>query len=336
MKWSALPCFALTLLTAACSSAPELPPAQPLQASDEQLAQLPALSPGPYSVSARNAPWSVQEQALTLRVVRPIREGRYPLLLFSHGFASDIDQYDALLRHWASHGYISIAVRHPDAGGTINAIWASLRLGNEALVARRVQQLRAVLDHLPSIDRAEPGLLQRIDESRIAAAGHSFGAFSAQQLGGAAAVIPESGVRIEGRDPRIQAVVALSPPGEMFDIINEQSWLQMDTPMLATTGTWDVDGRFVTQWRQHALSFETAPPGDKHLLVVEGADHYLGRLICRTNRDAPPQRDALRMVQVASTAFLAAQLRDQSAGWERLLAGGLAGFTGGFAQLEHR
>ena len=326
----------LALAVAACSPAPELPPAKPLNASPEQLAQLPALTPGEHPVTNRNLSWAVNDQTLQLRIVAPDTDQRTPLLLFSHGFASDIDQYDALLTHWASHGYLSIAVRHPDAGGTFNAIWTSLRMGNEALVAARVAQLKSVLDHLPELETVAPGLPKRIDESRIAAAGHSFGAFTAQQLGGAAAINPESGKRIEGRDPRVQAVVAISPPGEMFEIINDQSWLSMDTPMLATTGTWDVDGRFVTQWRQHALSFDTAPAGDKHLLVVEGADHYLGNLICRLDRDASPQTDALSMVRVSTTAFLNAQLRGNTALWRALSDGELSRLTAHFARLEHR
>lgn len=331
-----LSAVALALSLAACSSAPELPPAKPLSASPEQLAQVPAIQAGPHPVSRRTAEWRLNGEALTLRIVTPDTEQRAPLLLFSHGFASDIDQYDVLLDHWASHGYASIAVRHPDAGGSFKAIWTSLRMGNEALVAARVAQFKTVLDQLPKLDAVVPGLPARIDESRIAATGHSFGAFTAQQLGGAAAINPETGHRIEGRDPRIAAVVAISPPGEMFEIINAQSWRQMDAPMLATTGTWDVDGRFVTQWRQHALSFETAPPGDKHLLVVEGADHYLGNLICRTDRETPAQHDALRMIQAASTAFLNAHLRVHAEPWESLGNGELARLTQEFAQLEHR
>ena len=328
--------FALSLSLLACSTAPDLPAAKPLNASPEQLAQLPALSPGEHPVTRRNLSWTVNEQTLQLRIVAPDTEQRAPLLLFSHGFASDIDQYDALLTHWASHGYVSIAVRHPDAGSTFNAIWTSLRMGNEALVAARVAQLRTLLDHLPALETVAPGLTARIDESRIAATGHSFGAFTAQQLGGAAAINLETGSRVEGRDPRVQAVVAISPPGEMFEIINAQSWRQMDAPMLATTGTWDVDGRFVTQWRQHALSFETAPAGDKHLLVIEGADHYLGNLICRLDRDASPQTDALSMVRVSTTAFLNAQLRGDTAPWRELGDGELSGLTEHFARLEHR
>jgi predicted dienelactone hydrolase len=329
--------LAVSLLLTACGSDIVLPPAQPLSASAEQLAAIPHLEAGPHAVVRSAAvSWQAGGETLRVRVVRPQGEGPFPLVLFSHGFAADIDKYDALLDHWASHGYLSIAPYHADGGGTLRAIFNSIRLGNETLIAARVADMKRVLDHLDALDAIEPGLAARVDRSRIAAAGHSFGAFTAQQLGGAAAVDPKGGARIEGRDSRVRAVLAISPPGEMFGIINPQSWLEMDRPMLATTGTWDVDGRFVTDWRQHTLSFQTARPGNNWLLVVEGADHYLGNLICRPERDQPPQTDALRMVNASAVTFLDATLNDDAAAQSYMEAQPLGDLTNGFAALSHR
>ena len=95
-------------------------------------------------------------------------------------------------------------------------------------------------------------------------------------------------------------------------------------------------GRFVTDWRQHRLSFESAQPGNNWLLVIQGAEHYLGNLICRTERDAEPQPDALRMVNAASLNFLKAQLQDDAAAMALLDADYLSQPTGGYARIEHR
>jgi hypothetical protein len=122
----------------------------------------------------------------------------------------------------------------------------------------------------------------------------------------------------------------------MFGVINAASWRTMAVPMLATTGTWDVDGRFVTEWRQHALSFETAPPGQNWLLVVEGADHYLGNLICRPTRKVAPQHDALRMINATTVSFLDAWLRDDGAAQPFFVERPLSALTGGFATLDYR
>lgn len=314
----------------ACGSKIELPPAEPLSATPEQLSQIPNLKPGKLPVTVLGkTDWRVGDEALAIRAIYPDAPGTFPLIVFSHGFASDSDAYDPMLRHWASHGFVIVAPSHPDSGGTVRAIWSSIRLGKAGLIATRLQQMQSILGSLESL----PGVLRsRIDANKFLAAGHSFGAFTAQQLGGAIAIEPDSGETVAGRDPRIQAVVAISPPGEMFGWINAQSWKTLAVPMLATTGTWDVDGRFVTQWRQHALSYETAPPGDKHLLVVQGADHYLGNLICRPERDAEPQTDALRMVNAAAVTFMKAQLGEQPFG----LATQISLHTNEFAVIESR
>ena len=318
------------LLLTACGNDIQLPPAQPLSAPTEQLAKIPHLEQGPFPVAVvAKDHWPAGNNTLPIRAVHPDAPGRFPLVVFSHGFASDSDAYDPLLRHWASHGFVVVAPSHADSGGTLRAIWSSVRLGKAGLIAARLDDMHRLLQHL---DALPAPLAARIDTTRMLAAGHSFGAFTAQQLGGAIAVEPDSGDTVEGRDPRVRAVVAVSPPGEMFGWINAQSWTTLSVPMLATTGTWDVDGRFVTQWRQHALSFETAPPGNKHLLVVQGADHYLGNLICRPERDAEPQTDDLSMVNAAAVSFMRAQL----AGGDFELAENLEGLTNAFAVIESR
>ncbi len=329
----------LLALLGACSKEPELPPAAPLQTDPAVIATLYGAGPGPHQVS-KIADFELaaagDRRALSLDILYPTDGGPFPVILFSHGNWSDRHSYDRLIEHWVSHGYVVIAPDHLDCCGMAKGIFNSLRYGNLGLIQARVDDLNRLLEALPGLAGAASELEGKVDPGHIALAGHSFGAFSAQQFGGAAALDPDTGAYLDALDDRVDAIVALSPPGPMFDEITADSWLGLAAPTLVTTGTWDSQPTFWPDWRMHLMSFETARPGGKYALVVEGADHYLGNLICRTDREQPPQEDALTMVHVATTAFLDSYLRDSEGARAVLDGDGLADTTGGFAHLMRR
>lgn len=303
----------------------------------ERLAAIPGLLRGPHPI-LKSGPlqWGGPAGRLQVRLIQPGSTGPFPVVIFSHGNWSDFSRYDALLDHWASHGYLVVAPYHRDGGGMVRGIFNSLRYGSAGLIEHRVAELKWIIDELPRLDALLPGGGRRADPDRIAVAGHSFGAFTAQQLGGAIAVDETRGIHIAGRDKRVRAVMAISPPGPMFGMINDRSWREVDTPMLVTTGTSDVNARFWPDWRLHAMSFDTARPGANWLLVVEGADHYLGNLICRPERKAAPQADALGIVNAIAVTFLDAHLREERAARAYLQSGLLGRVTEGYATLTHR
>ncbi len=326
------------VLITACGGELELPPAAPLSVAQAQLQRIPSIEPGPWQPVIRDPvvlPASGIYRELPMRVIYPAVGGQevaFPVLVFSHGNWSDREKYDAVLSHWVSHGYIVIAPTHLDGTSMARGIFNSLRYGQMGLIAERLDDVRRILADLPDIAAqvADPQL--QMDASRIAVTGHSFGAFTAQQFIGAVAI--EDGERLGAADERVLVAVALSPPGPMFEIINENSWKAIDRPMLVTTGTWDVNAQFWPDWRLHKLSHDVAPDPNKVALIVEGMDHYLGNLICRPEREQAPQTDALRMVNAVSTSFLNAWLKEDAAAAVFIGSDRLAELTGGFARLE--
>ena len=292
-------------------------------------ARLTGETPGPWTPVAGESVMLTHAdgRTLTARATWPEADGPFPLMLFSHGFASDKDQYDALIHHWVSHGYVVLAPDHADSGGTVSAILASLKMGEIGLIQSRLDDFSLLLDALDAF----PELVARADQDTLIAAGHSFGAFTAQMMAGADAV-DEDGQRHGWLGPEPVATIAVSPPGEMFDVIVADSWNTMRGPVLMTTGTEDTDGRFVTDWQQHLLSWERAEPGGQHALVVEGADHYLGKLICRLDEPVAGQHEALAWIRAMSTAFLAAEL----GGGMLPTPGALAEASAGVAELRTR
>ena len=314
-----------------------LPPAKALLAEQSVLQALYGYDVGGFTVQSNHAVrLEVGDKALDLSTYYPEGGGVFPLLLFSHGNFSDRRQYDRLIHHWVSHGYIVIAPDHLDAGGMVAGITAMMIHGQDGVLRERPKDMSFVLDNISEIEALVPALSGRIDMDKIAATGHSFGAFVAQMMGGAIGFDPDDASLITGSDTRIKAVLAISPPGPMFDMITEQSWDVMTLPQMVTTGTWDVEPRFFPQWQLHAMSYDKAPMGDNYLIVTEGADHYLGNLICRLDRDVAPQHAALAMLKTSTTAFLDAYVKEDARAKAFLNSDTLSTTTDGFSVLSSR
>jgi predicted dienelactone hydrolase len=335
-KLSAIFVFIFVILLAACGQEVVNPPVKPLTATAEQVESLYGVQAGELTVESRELELVIGDNELLLKAFFPQQQGKYPLLIFSHGNWSDFNKYDNLINHWVSHGYVVLAPHHADGGGMARGIFNSLRYGNLGMIQRRTNDFTLILDNLPTIEQELPELAGKIDANNIAATGHSFGAFTAQQMLGAGAYEPDEDKWHYAKDPRIKAVVAISPPGPMFDEITKDSWRKMTGPVLVTTGTWDTNPTFWPEWQLHKMSYDTAVAGGQYALVVEGADHYLGNLICRPEREEAPQQDALKMVQSVSTAFLDAYLKDDQQAKVFVGGDGLQEVVGEFVTFSRR
>ncbi len=329
--------LAVVVMLGCGAEPPPKPAVKPLEASPEALANLPGYKSGPHSAAVVDgivlANTGLANNELALRIWYPENlSDAIPVVIFSHGNWSDREKYDRLLSHWAGYGYAVIATTHLDGRSMARGIFNSLRFGQLGLIDARVQDIQYLIDHLSSIESElrQADVELTFEKERLVVAGHSFGAFTAQQFSGAIAS-DEDRVSRAG-DDRVVGVIAISPPGPMFDVIHEKSWENMRGPVLVTTGTWDSNPQFWPDWRAHLMSFETSQPGEQYALVVEGADHYLGNLICRPEREAEPQTDALAMVNSASVAFLNAVLL----GDNQLNSESFAIHTGRFAELLQR
>jgi pimeloyl-ACP methyl ester carboxylesterase len=230
------------------------------------------------------------------------------LILFSHGAFSSPEAYGRLIGPWTSAGFTVLAPLHVDS--TLHPDHA-----NHGMIDSwrcRILDMRA----LAAFAKAPTFI----------AAGHSYGALTALVLGGAEAVTP-TGVTGPLRDPRVTSVVAFSPPGPSPGLMTAEGYGHLAAPALIETG--DLDNPPAAMgggdWRIHLSAFDAAPPGDKFALVLKGADHYFGGLICRLDLPGPPQTAALARAAAISTDFLSAYGAGEMAARERLeriLAGG--------------
>jgi len=77
----------------------------------------------------------------------------------------------------------------------------------------RIEDLTRILDELDLIEASVPGLGGRLDRSRMAATGHSWGATTASALLGAQVFDPDGSVGEDMSDSRVTAGVLLCLAG---------------------------------------------------------------------------------------------------------------------------
>lgn len=258
------------------------------------------------------------EPALPVRIAAPVTGTGLPVVLFSHGAYSSKDDYSALLDHWAAHGYIVVAVTHRDS----TRLGAKRGNNDPRFMQWRLEDMALVADRLPSLlgSLSGSGLAQRADTSRIAATGHSFGGLIAQTLGGAMLRDPASGKAASPRLPNVRATIIFSGAGAMPPVLTREDFLTLTVPTLVTVGTDDLKQApdlSGYEWRRQP--YDLIAPGNKYLLVLDGADHYLGGSVGRDDLPRSPQADAyIAAFRQASTLFLDAWLKDDPAARRRL------------------
>jgi predicted dienelactone hydrolase len=57
-----------------------------------------------------------RKKDLHVKVNFPKEDGKYPVVVFSHGFGAGKEAFAAVSEHWASHGYVVIHPQHADGG----------------------------------------------------------------------------------------------------------------------------------------------------------------------------------------------------------------------------
>ena len=248
---------------------------------------------------------------LQVRVSAPATGTDLPVVLFSHGFGSSMEGNAPLVDVWVRHGFAVLQPTHLDS--------RTLGLAPEdprtpQIWRFRIEDLTQVLDQLDQIEASVPGLAGRLDHTRIAIAGHSWGATTASALLGARILGADGRVGPDMPDPRVTAgaLLALAGTGgedltpfaaEHFAFMNPD-FAAMAAPALLVAGDQDqslLSRRGPDWW----LDGYRQSPAPKSLLTLFGAEHSLGGVIGYHDpqtTDENPERVAL--VARATAAYL--------------------------------
>lgn len=222
-----------------------------------------------------------------------------PLVVFAHGYDQTPDDYRALLRRWASAGYVVAAPRFPR---TVHAAAGGLDATD---YRNEPADVRFVIDSMLSGDADSSSPLHGlVDAAHIGVAGHSLGAEVVLGM-----------LNTCCADPRVRAVVSLA--GSLFFDPGVRAFSPAGqfgvtgVPLLLVHGDADRGNPYERSRTAHAAA--SAP---KYLLTIIGGDHR------RPYQDDPGHSAAARAVARVTVDFLDVYLRGDTAAVARLARDG--------------
>lgn len=330
---------------------PQPPPAPPAAVDVERF----NVSTGPMKVVIADV--TLRDEArgkdleLRVRIPSPAGSesdaGARPMVIFSHGAGGSREAFGGMLDLWASHGFASIAPTHADSielrrrSGAEPQLPLTTKEGRRQLLGKvnladRVADCRFILDHLNDICSAASSgreVTLKIDAEKVAIAGHSAGAFTAQLCAGVkarGAGLGRAGAGfISIGDDRFKAAIIISGQGTMSRLLGGDSWADVRIPMFVITGSLDGSppdmGRETPESRQHPFTRSRGvksggPPA--YLLFIQGATHssYQGKNLADLLGEKPAVDVTLiaEAVDSATTVFLKAHLNGQADALELL------------------
>jgi len=314
-------------------------------ASAPALAVTPLLQPqldGPLTTRTIEFPDLVDASRggrhVPIKVHVPQWSGPFPVVVVSHGGGGNWDANYAQARHLASHGYVVLALEHP--GSNSERLRQGMRFAanlkamtrDAPEVLGRPRDVAFALDQAQRWNESHPELKGAFDMTRVAAVGHSFGAYTVLAVCGARPALdwleppvePGKGLGPDLSDARVKACVALSPQGPGEPYFLDGSFATINRPVLGVTGSRDEQQGATPANRRRF--FELEPVGAKVFVWIANADHPAFSDATgsrRTNLPSRSRADVQPIVRAATLLFLEAHLRGDADADARLSEPGL-------------
>lgn len=298
----------------------------------------------------RSGPFTWQKVTLTLndpnhqRVTKadiylPQRAGKQsaPVIVISHGVASDLNTFAYLAQHLASYGFAVAVLEHADNAQRFRQFYAGLARPPQPIeLIARPMEVKHLLDELQRLEKSHPALwLGRLNLQQVGVIGQSMGGYTALALAGAkinfeqlredcsksepsnifmnlsllvqcdATELASSNYDLQ--DKRVKAVIAINP---LTSSIHGQSGLsQIQVPLMLVAGSADI---FTPAVPEQIVPFTWLTTPKKYLVLVEKSTHFSMLSLSARGGGLPPlppallgseQANARRYLKLLSVAF---------------------------------
>ncbi|MGH9741081.1 MAG: alpha/beta hydrolase family protein [Candidatus Acidiferrum sp.] len=219
------------------------------------------------------------KQNLRVRIFYPNDGGPYPVIVFSRGPGAPENCCDALTRHWATYGYITLQPTRENTGPgqqmpgeeTINFPMGpgeTAETLTQGVNRSSTGNISLILESLDDVQYRVSALAGRVNTQQIGVGGDEMNTLTADAVVGAFADLPGRTVASYA-DPRVKAVLLVSPQEAGNLGPNSESWGPSTLPVLSLTGLLKKDedklGPTVRE-----TSMKPGQAGDKYQVVIQG------------------------------------------------------------------
>jgi predicted dienelactone hydrolase len=240
-----------------------------------------------------------QQRKIPTDIYMPRVQGNAPIIVISHGLASNRNTFSYLARHLASHGFVVVIPEHVGSNATkFQQFFDGASDSPDPREAiDRPLDISFLLDTLTTYNQSDARFRNRLDLDQVGVMGQSFGAFTALALGGAEINFEtldkackngepsESFLNISMllqcrlqelkgqvptlRDDRVKAVLAINPVTSQ--VFGKAGLSKLRTPTMFISGSADlvvpsVDEQF------YPFSWLSIP--DRYLVLMKNATHF--------------------------------------------------------------
>lgn len=269
--------------------------------------------PGPHKVGTYQEKFVDESRGrkvpLTVYYPEGSKEGeKSPVVVLSPGLGGNSATYRYLGRHMASHGYTVLQPTHTGSNTTAMLTKSPLFSFTQKELVQRKADLSFTLDLLEG-GKLPEHITTSADTSKVALAGHSFGALTAQAVAGVA-TRDSKGEEIDMADERFSAFIAISPYGDSVPThllgMDPNTYNRIDQPIMYMSGDQDKTFTMGAGPKVHLTPYQETASEDRYHLLVGGANHVDFAQVFGV-----ADRNSADMTRSTSVAFLDAHLKGE-------------------------